>query len=70
LIITDNISRRPMKNLPKEINEAIETLWKYADDACMSSMPKEFLAELGFEAAGDNAWFVRFVLPKREDENE
>jgi hypothetical protein len=33
-------------------------------------MPKEFLAELGFEAAGDNAWFVRFVLPKREDENE
>ena len=54
------------KDLPKEINDAIDLLWKYSTDACLSSGTKEELDADGYECKGESAHFITFVIERND----
>jgi hypothetical protein len=53
-------------NLPPEIDQAIETLWAYADDACASSLTKKECDDEGYDCHGEYAHFLTFVISRGE----
>jgi len=54
-----------IKNLPKEIQEALQLLWDYSDDACLSGRTQEECEEEGFDCQGESAHYVTFVISRR-----
>jgi hypothetical protein len=52
-------------DLPKEINDAIDLLWEYSDDACLSGCTKAECEDEGYDCRGDSAHFITFVIHKR-----
>lgn len=55
------------KDLPKEVNEALEVLWQYSDDACASGRTKQEAEEEGYECSTGTCHYITFVLPRRSD---
>jgi hypothetical protein len=55
-----------IKGLPKDIQDALNLLWKYSTDACLSSYQKEQSEELGFECKGESCWHVTFAIEMEE----
>lgn len=58
------------KDLPKEINDALELLWEYADDASISRLTKEELDAEGYEIEGETAYYAQFALPEWRTRDE
>lgn len=50
--------------VPAEIQKALNLLWGYADDSCLSTWSKEELNKEGYACKGEYGIFVRFILPK------
>lgn len=59
-----------IKNLPKEINDAIELLWEYADDACLSGRTKEECEEEGYDCAAETAHMLTFVISRKVSDSQ
>ena len=56
-----------IKNLPKEIQQALQLLWEYSDDACLSERTKCECEEEGFDCQGETAHFITFVISRKEN---
>jgi len=54
--------------LPKDIQDAIELLYEFADDACISMRTQQECDNEGFECETDSAWHLTFVIsiPKKD----
>ena len=54
---------------PDEVNAAIDILWNYADDACLSGRTKAECLEEGYECSDeDGAFMVTFCIPRNKKE--
>ena len=53
--------------LPKDIQDAIELLYKFADDACISMRTQQECDDEGFECKNKSAWHLIFVISKPEE---
>jgi hypothetical protein len=54
-----------MKEWPKEVQAAIDVLWKYADDAYLGGRTKSECWEEGYECSDDEgAFMVTFCIPR------
>jgi len=54
-----------IKEWPKEVQDAVDVLWDYADDACLSGRTKEECLEEGYECSDeDGAFMVTFCIPR------
>lgn len=51
-----------IRGLPPKIQDALETLWSYADDGCISGMTKAELDEEGYKVEGKGGHFITFVV--------
>lgn len=54
------------KDLPDDINAALDLLWDYADDACASGRTKEECCEVGYDCDAENAHYITFVISRRD----
>lgn len=54
-------------NLPKEIQDAINLLWKYSEDGCISGRTKEECEDEGYETNYEYNHYLTFVIGRRTD---
>ena len=56
-----------IKNVPGDIAAAMQTLWDYAEDACISGRTQQQMIEAGYKCSNPKGGFyIRFTIPYPE----
>lgn len=54
-----------IKDAPEEVQNALEILWQYADDACLSGRSKKECESEGYGCSTNYAHYITLVLPNK-----